>query len=54
MIGPAPNCIKCRHFIKGSKPWKCLAFTQGIPLDIIEGYDHKYAYPGDNGIRFEV
>ncbi len=31
----------------------CLAFPDGIPDEILEGdFDHRYHYPGDNGIRF--
>ena len=52
-------CEFCRHF-RGETPGKrkkmcCDAFPDGIPRYIIWfGYDHREAYPNDNGIRFEM
>lgn len=53
-IGPAPMCVFCRHLKKG-EDFRCDAFPDGIPSDIIENNaDHRKPYPGDHGIRFEI
>ena len=46
-----PECINCLHWIKD---WKCDAFPNGIPDDIMYGdMDHRSPYKGDNGFQFE-
>lgn len=45
-------CVSCKH--KFSTGGFCTAFPQGIPLVILRReFDHRYPYPGDNGIMFE-
>lgn len=57
MIGPEPHCTECRHLFPekpGEFGFKCAAFPEGIPDEIIEeGLPHTEPYPGDNGIKFE-
>ena len=44
------QCVACVHVHMG----RCDAFPDGIPQEILENWhDHRLAYPGDNGIRFE-
>lgn len=51
------ECIRrrCRHHTSEiSKPGRCTAFPDGIPMDIWTGkVSHTEPYPGDGGIRFE-
>lgn len=51
---PMILCIYCVNF-KDSNTGivRCEAFPNGIPKDIILGFDHHKPYPGDNGIQFE-
>jgi hypothetical protein len=60
---PAPICIDCKHFIN-DKTWRCEAFPDGIPDEILVGtpykdkpgykrFVHTRPYPGDHGLRFE-
>ena len=45
------TCIYCKHL---SDKFKCLAFPDGIPEEILTGdHDHKKPFEGDNGIQFE-
>lgn len=45
------QCRACVHLRPG---WKCDAFPQAIPLEIVMfGADHRKPYPGDHGVRFE-
>lgn len=48
---PAPKCVICKHKFE---TLQCDAFPDGIPDDILFGFDHSEPYPGDNGIRFEA
>lgn len=43
-------CRLCTNL--GPVGWKCSAFPDGIPKEILKGYDHRNPFPGDNGIRF--
>lgn len=58
MIGPAPDCLKCKH-LRERPPgiimgFFCDAFPGGIPDAIFDGeVKHTKPYPGDHGIRFE-
>ena len=48
-----PQCHGCRHRDRRD-PTRCSAFPTGIPLAIqLNEHDHRQAYPGDGGTRFE-
>lgn len=55
MTGPAPMCMKCKHFhYKNFASFTCDAFPKGIPDEIIDGEKlHKTPIDGDHGIIFE-
>lgn len=45
-------CGKCNHYLL---EYKCTAFPDGIPQDILDGKDdHRKPYPGDRGIQFKA
>jgi hypothetical protein len=47
-----PICPRCRHFNR--ETWTCSAFPEEIPVEILYSeFDHREAFEGDNGIRFE-
>lgn len=54
-----PICFACSRLRsqrtqEGLQP-VCAAFPSGIPPEIFQdGYDHRLAFPGDSGIRFEL
>lgn len=54
-----PMCGVCTHLHrdetgKGLIPWRCDAYPQGIPAEILHSrVDHREAYDGDGGIQFE-
>lgn len=55
MIGPPPICMVCKHLHDSINSFTCDAFPDGIPQAIaMNGADHRDAFSGDNGIRFEV
>lgn len=46
------QCASCKHKLAGGPT--CLAFPQHIPdIILLNRFDHRNAYPGDNGIRHE-
>jgi hypothetical protein len=49
------QCDHCKHLLYPNEVgWKCAAFPDGIPRDIVENrHDHRTAYPGDQGLRWE-
>lgn len=59
---PLPLCYVCARRRAERIPHRddpasdptCDAFPNGIPAAIIEGGDHRKAWPGDNGIQFEL
>jgi len=55
MIGPTPMCVRCKWWdpIDNEEAFVCIAFPDGIPMEIVMGRSHEEPYPGDNGIRFE-
>ena len=49
------QCNTCRHLDR-TRPdlMRCDAFPSGIPGVILtDDFDHKNAYPGDGGVRWE-
>ena len=47
-----PQCTSCAHFDATS--WKCKAFPNGIPYEIVSGqHDHRKPFPGDGGVLYE-
>ena len=50
-------CHFCRHYDLDATldgMFRCKAFPKAMPMIIRSGeFDHRYPYPGDNGIRFE-
>ena len=51
-----PQCLACTHLLSRElgKLTHCSAFPEEIPVAILMNqHDHRKAYPGDNGIRFE-
>lgn len=57
MTMPIIQCAWCKHYYRDrTKPGThCSAFPDTpIPNDIIQGrHDHREAYPGDHGVRWE-
>ena len=54
MIGPAPICLDCVHFFEDEYGFKCKAFPEGIPDEILDGeHDHHKLFKGDHGIQFK-
>jgi len=55
-----PICWWCKHFNvadnrKDPLIRRCTAFPKEIPTEILtSAYDHRYAFPNDQGIQFEV
>ncbi len=52
--GIESNCLDCTHlFRKNPKGFRCLAFPDGIPDEILSNENgHTEPFPGDNGIQF--
>ena len=45
------QCMLCKHYLGGGT---CAAFRFAIPEEILAGeFDHREAYEGDGGIRWE-
>ncbi|MBE0418183.1 MAG: hypothetical protein IBX63_10500 [Coriobacteriia bacterium] len=54
IINPVfPICPTCKHLWPTSEPLACEAFPDGIPDDILMGFDHRKPYEGDGGVRYE-
>lgn len=55
-IGLAPDCFFCKHYDRSpSGPWKCTAFPDGVPPEIIQRrVEHTSPYPGDHGVQFDL
>jgi hypothetical protein len=52
------QCVNCKHKINAQGEryprGTCAAFPHGIPKEIVfSQFDHRYRYPGDNGIGWE-
>lgn len=46
-------CVRCAHYSDDEGEPYCEAFGGRPPDEILmEGYDHRQPYPGDNGITF--
>lgn len=53
-IGYSPICYSCRHFDDFYTGFRCKAYPDGIPREIVLGdVDHKRPYFNDNGIQYE-
>lgn len=55
IVYPPSQCQTCkhRHFHDDTRI-ACDAFRTQIPTPILIGeFDHRNAYPGDNGVRYE-
>jgi hypothetical protein len=49
-----PICLWCKHFAR-TNDLVCKAFPNEIPMPIQSGRnDHRSAYIGDGGLRFEL
>jgi len=47
-------CMYCKHFHVDEAGFKCDAFPDGIPDEIIKsGVPHTEPYEGDSGVQFE-
>ena len=54
MTGDKPLCWECKHWSGDRADRTCKAFAEGIPQEIyFGGFDHREAFEGDGGIRFE-
>ena len=56
MISDPKQCLVREHLLRlsdGAALLECTAFPDDIPDDILEGFDHREPYAGDNGIRWE-
>lgn len=51
-----PMCLYCKHFdTEKQTGLSCEAFPERIPDKITQSqFDHRKAYPNDNGIRFKA
>ncbi len=55
-----PICGVCTHLHRSERtgksliPWRCDAYPQGIPTDILHSrVDHRAPHAGDNAVLFE-
>ena len=54
MVWMYPKCFRCKHFNRKKEIRDCIAFPNGIPIEIYHNeFDHSKPYEGDNGIQFE-
>lgn len=48
-----PNfCDACKRLKRTVDGPTCAAFPDGIPTQILDGFDHRKPFPGDGGVRF--
>lgn len=52
--GHPPLCDTCSRWDDAAypDPPRCEAFPDGIPDAILDGADHRTAFPGDGGLRY--
>lgn len=47
------QCPNCGYYIDTKESPACLAFPDGIPMEILTGdHDHRKPFEGDHGLRF--
>lgn len=54
MSTPIVPCNSCAHLKDQDPGFTCLAYPEGIPIEIATGqHDHRRPFEGDRGIRWE-
>lgn len=52
-LRPPNFCDSCKRLRSDYRRGQvCSAFPEGIPAEILAGFDHRQPFPGDGGVRF--